>query len=291
MDDVSLTGWLRLREHADHSSRSAELTRTISAQLPAHAPVHVLDLATGAGSNLRYLAERLPPRQRWLVIDRSQALLSELEAATRAWARARGYVVQSARRGFTVSGEPLDCRVEMRARDLGVLTDSDIFEGRHLVTASALLDLVSATWLQSLAAGCKAVGAAALFTITYDGRFSCAPEEPEDALVRDLMNAHQRRDKGLGGPAEGPAAAQSAERAFAQQGYHVTSVASDWVLAADEAPMQRPLIEGWAEAATEMAPHLSQAIASWRARRLAHVDARRSHIVVSHRDVAAWLAP
>lgn len=289
MDDAALALWLRLRERADWSARNSALTRAVTAALPRDEPVKVLDLATGAGSNLRYLVERLPPRQQWLVIDRSRALLSTLAERTRAWAEERGYAVRAARTGFTMRGDQLDCAVELRVEDLGAFDEeAGIFEGRHLVTASALLDLVSAAWLRTLAARCRAVGASALFTITYDGRIACVPEEPEDEQVRTLLNQHQGRDKGLGGPAEGPGAAARAERCFADQGYRVTNVSSDWVLGAEDAELQRPLIEGWAEAAIEMAPELSAAIGSWRERRLAHLDAGRSHIVVGHRDVAAW---
>ena len=92
--------------------------------------------------------------------------------------------------------------------------DAEIFEGRNLVTASALLDLVSESWLRLLAARCREAGATALFTLTYDGRSSCDPVEPEDELVRELMNLHQKTDKGLGGPADGPDAWAVAERAF-----------------------------------------------------------------------------
>jgi len=49
------------------------------------------------------------------------------------------------------------------------------------------------------------------------------------------------------------------------------------------------LIEGWANAATELAPDRDAAIARWRARRLAHIAAGRSRVVVGHDDLAAWL--
>jgi hypothetical protein len=293
MDDAALSRWLQLREPRDWIARSAALTQAIAAVMPCDRPVSVLDLATGAGSNLRYLAERLPRHQRWLLIDRSATLLSEVEGRTRAWAGDRGYRVRSdaqpgAGRGFSVTGPQLDCLVELRAHDLGTLHDPSIFSGRHLVTASALLDLVSETWLRTLASHCRAVGAAALFTITYDGRSSCVPAEPEDERVRGLMNDHQRRDKGLGGPAEGPDAAACAVRCFVEEGYRVESEASDWRLGSGDAAMQRTLIDGWARAASEAAPREAETIASWRRRRLAHVDAGSSHLVVGHRDVAAW---
>jgi hypothetical protein len=291
MDDAALSVWLQLREQRDWKARSVALTRAIAEKLWRDRPVSVLDLATGAGSNMRYLVDHLPMHQRWLLIDRSAALLSEGERRTRAWASERGYAVHGADPeggGVSIAAPHIDCRVAMRVQNLGELDDSSIFAGRHLVTASALLDLVSESWLRTLASRCRAAGASALFTITYDGRFSCAPVEPADEFVRGLMNAHQRRDKGLGGPAEGPNAASCTARCFADEGYEVKSEASDWLLGPDDAAMQRTLIDGWTEAATEMSPGDAKAIMSWRARRLAHVDAGASHVVVGHRDVAAW---
>jgi hypothetical protein len=43
-------------------------------------------------------------------------------------------------------------------------------------------------------------------------------------------------------------------------------------------------------AATEMAPEISTQIANWRLRRLGHVSAGGSLLVVGHEDIAAWPA-
>jgi hypothetical protein len=258
----------------------------------SHDPIHVLDLGTGTGSNLRYLAPRLPGRQRWLVVDRDPELLTRLPELTSSWGAAHQYDVTTGAAGFDaclVRGRGLDVRVETRARDLDHLDDAGLFAGRHLVTASALLDLVSVAWLRTLAARCRLVGAAALFALSYNGWSTCAPAEPEDERVRDLMNRHQGRDKGLGGPAAGPDAAASALRCFAEAGYRVVSERSDWALGPDEPALQRQLIDGWARAASEVAPDEAPAIERWRLRRRAHVDAGRSHLAVGHPDVAAWL--
>jgi hypothetical protein len=288
MDDAALARWLRQREHADWRSRSLTLTTRVTASLPQDRPIRVVDLATGDGSNLRYLLPFLPSPQSWLVVDRSQALLSQVQERTRVWAAARGVSMQTARSGFRVTGSQLDCCVEERVQDLGTLNDLDIFSGRHLVTASALLDLVSETWLQALAAHCRRSAAVALFAITYDGRFTCDPPEPEDDMIRRAMNEHQRRDKGLGGLAQGPHATDCARRCFAAEGYMVATAPSDWALGPDDADMQRSLIDGWAEAASEVRPSEAPVIEEWRARRLAHVDAARSRVVVGHHDLAAW---
>src|SRR5262249_34424504 len=148
-------------------------------------PLRVLDLGTGTGSNLRYLVPRLSGPQEWLAIDRDAVVLADL--------------IEAVRR----SG--LDVAVDTRQAQLSELPD-DVFAGRHLVTASALLDLVSDDWLHRLAERCRAHGAVVLFALTYNGDSSCSPMEPEDDLVRELLNRHQRADKGCG-VAAGPEAA------------------------------------------------------------------------------------
>ena len=284
--DRSLSGWLKLREPADATARSDRLTRLIADALEGLEPVRVLDLATGTGSNMRHLAPHLPRRQHWLVVDREPALLALLPSATATWGTIRGHDVRPQIDGCFIRDERLECHVQTRQLNLGSLADTDIFAGRHLVTASALLDLVSERWLRELAACCRAAGAAALFTITYNGASHCSPAEPEDNVIRDLLNQHQLRDKGLGGPAAGPDAAECAIRCFTEAGYRVETEASDWSLGAADQALQQQLIEGWAEAAVEMGLDASL-ITRWRDRRIAHVEARRSHIVVGHLDIAA----
>jgi hypothetical protein len=286
--DEALAEWLALREPADAACRSASLTQALADGMGVRDTLRVLDLATGTGSSIRYLMDRFPVRhQHWLAVDRSPVLLAQLPIGMSLWGADRGYEVERNAAGCAITGPRWVCHVETRTRDLGTL-DADLFANRHVVTASALLDLVSESWVRALAARCRAAGAAALFTITYNGRSSCSPPEPEDALVLDLFNRHQRTDKGLGGPAAGPDAAGCAVRAFTECGYHVRSEPSDWTLGSEAAQLQRQLIDGWASAAAEMEPDAASTIEGWRIRRIGYLDAGRSHLLVGHDDVAAW---
>jgi hypothetical protein len=285
--DEQLSEWLKLREDVDAVSRAGALMRRVAEAMAGLEEVRILDLATGAGSNVRYLAERLPGRQRWLVVDRSPQLLSHLVLRTEAWARQRGYDAETSMGVLTIRGQGRQWDITPRERDLNVV-DQELVDGRQLVTASALLDLVSESWLRSIASHCRAAGAVALFPIVYNGKSSSWPAEPEDEMVLDLFNRHQRTDKGLGGPAAGPSATDAAVRAFAAEGFHVDVEPSDWVLADQHQELQRQLIDGWAFAASEMGPESAEVVARWKARRMAHVDAGRSRILVGHFDLAAF---
>ena len=269
MPAESLSKWLGLREGADAAARSHAVFNAACERLGSNRPLRSLDLAAGTGSNLRYVASRSSGEQHWLLVDHDQRLLDE------AVARA------------PTSKEGVRCALETRCLDLAVLQRS-LFADRQLVTASAILDLVSESWMQALAAACREAGAKVLLTLTYDGRSTCAPAEPEDDFVRDLMNRHQHTDKGLGGPAAGPEAAECAEHNLVEVGYRVRREPSDWRLGPESHQLQRELIEGWARAAVEISPENTGVVRDWLARRIAHLEAGRSRIVVGHEDLAAW---
>ena len=261
--------WLALREPADHAARSVRLTREIAERLEGSSRrLRIVDLAAGAGSNMRYLAPRLPPRQHWRLVDHDAALL-RMAART------------PAENVATIAAEPFDLST------LDPPSARELFDGASLVTASALLDLVSERFVRLVSAACRGAGAAVLFALTYDGRIDCSPADPGDDVVRGLVNRHQRRDKGFGA-ALGPAAVEETVRALAAAGFTVDRERSDWRLTQTDAELQRQLIEGWARAAGEIDPERAAAIDAWRTRRLAHVAEGRSQIVVGHGDIAAW---
>jgi hypothetical protein len=251
--------WLALREPADHAARSARLTQVVVEALGQDSSPQILDLASGTGSNFRYLSTAWPGA-RWLLVDRDAELLAKVPKAS---------------------------SVETRQVNLAALDDRSLFAGRALITGSALLDLVSERWIGQLAALCDQDGPAVLFALSYDGRIDCSPADADDAAIVALVNEHQRTDKGFG-PALGPDATACAERCFRRCGYETRRDSSDWILTPASQVLQRPLIDGWAQAASELAPSQSDVIEAWRLRRHAHVDANRSRIVVGHEDLAAW---
>jgi hypothetical protein len=272
--------WLALREPIDARTRSSELAALLARRLAHRAQgstLQIADLGCGTGANRRFLAPLLPVPQRWSCIDDDVRLLALVAAD------AAGPVGPAP--GVTIDS----VRLDLAARLDEVLAPGAGGRAPDIVTASALLDLVSADWLAQLSALAARGRIALLFALSYDGRMSFTPGHADDALLRDLFNAHQRRDKGFG-PALGPHAAASAAAAFADEGFELHIRTSDWRLDArvdGDAALLLPLLAGIAAAAREQQPSAMLAIDAWQRARLAAVHAGDLHACIGHQDMLA----
>lgn len=253
--------WLRLREPYDAAARSRRALEPLVRWARSRPRLRVLDLGGGTGANLRFLAPRLEPRQHWTVIDRDAALLAQVTTPPSA----------------TATTEACDI-----TRNFDWLEEHAV----DLVTASALLDLVSAPWLDALLERCRSMRIALHVALTYDGTIRFDPPDAADAHIRDAVNRHQTGDKGFG-PALGPAAASYLAGALGRHGYALFADESPWRLTAADRPLQKALIDGWAETLIEAEPPHADSIRTWHARRTARIDSGASVLEVGHRDVTA----
>jgi SAM-dependent methyltransferase len=256
--------WLTLREPYDLRARNLTVLDAVTAFLKSRSSVHVVDLACGTGSTPRALSPRLPARQNWKLIDNDLDLL----------ARATAMPLAS---DTAVTAIPLDLN-----RDLEAALDGTL----DLVAISALLDLVSDTWLDRLAVAVAGRSIPLYAALSYDGRTGFTPPDPFDTAVTAAVNAHQRMDKGFG-PALGPAAAAFAIARFEALGYSVVHGASDWVMGADDRDMQTQILAGWASAAHDMGALSRADTTAWLTRRRAAVAAGCSSLYVGHVDFFA----
>lgn len=280
--------WLALREDADlaaraRAARALGLRRWAARRRVGGRVLQVVDLACGSGANLRALAPLLGGAQRWHVLDQDEALLSAWPRRLAGWAASLGADWRERGEEIVVTGPGFEARVQRSRADLstGGLPGVEIPPGA-LLTASALLDLVSEPWLRALVARCADARASALFALTVDGRISWTPPDPWDAQAVARFSAHQRRDKGFG-PALGPHAARRAATLFHGAAFRVRRSRSDWLLG--PGPLQAAIVRGMADAAIEQDPACEGVAADWLARRAApHAAAR---LRVGHIDLLA----
>ncbi len=289
--------WLHQREPFDHAARQAAAAAPglpgRLARWRQRAPgqaLAVIDLACGHGANLRALAPGLGGAQQWRLLDHDPALLRAVPDALGPWAQQHGFrfMLESGAGDeptVDISAPGFQARVVSQRVDLAHELASLEFGLAPLVTASALLDLVSAPWLQALIDKARAARAALMFGLTVDGRTAWDPGDPGDELVQGLFSRHQRRDKGFG-PAMGSLAAPVALKQLARAGYRARQARTDWLIDGAMAPqMLLAMVEGMAAAALEQDPAAQDAVRSWQARRQHGIG--RSSLRVGHVDIVA----
>jgi hypothetical protein len=247
---MTFQDWLALREPADAAARSRELVK----YLPA-ADSHVIhDLGSGTGSMGRWLGPLLTGPQHWVVHDRDAGLL-EIAAANLPGA-------------------------EPRQSDVTRLDAADL-TGATLITASALLDMLTEDELGRLVITCAGAGCPTLMTLSVVGRVVLTPADPLDRRVTAAFNAHQRRDR------LGPDAAEAAREQFERLGAEVLVRPSPWRLGASEAELAAEWFSGWVGAACEQEAELAAEIGGYIRWRLEQASAGQLEVMVDHADLLA----
>jgi hypothetical protein len=254
--------WLALREPYDHAARNRAVLDAVRTAFAGKPAVRVVDLGCGTGSTMRAVAPLLPARQGWRLVDNDVSLL------------------EAAHEGAPAMWEVTTAHVDLTA-DLGRALADDA----EFVTMSALLDLVSADWLERLVTILALTGRPLYAALSYDGRVRLAPASLYDEAVIAAVNRHQLTDKGFG-PALGPQAAIATPERLRQAGFAVAQGRSDWVFGPADGAIQAEMLAGWADAAAAMGVGAA-VLDPWLAERRAHVTAGRSHMEVGHIDVFA----
>jgi hypothetical protein len=255
--------WLALREPCDHAARNRAVLDRL-AELFANADaVAVADLGCGTGATMRAISPMLPKRQHWRLVDDDETLLA-----------------------CAAESAPSGAKTVIASIDLAQHLEQAIGEETELVTMSALLDLVSDTWLDCLVAAMVRLRRPLYAALSYDGDVAITPANPNDSIVIAAVNRHQLTDKGFG-PALGPGAAREAPERFRGGGFAVMEGRSDWSLDAADHEIQLEMLAGWAAAASEVGV-LPALVAQWLAERRDHVARGHSRIRVGHIDFIAW---
>ena len=258
--------WLDLREPADAEARGLELVQHLRRHLPSTGCLVIHDLGCGTGSMGRWLAPLLPGPQHWILHDRDEDLLD---------------VAAAEPPGPAVDGASVS--VETRPSDVTQLRSSDLADA-SVVTASALLDLMTRDELDGLIDLCANAKSPVFLSLSVVGRVDLFPADPLDSRVSAAFDAHQRRMTERG-RLLGPDAAAAAVEGFRQRGAEVLVRPTPWLLSAAEADLAAEWFIGWIGAAREQSVDLASETGPYQRRRLAEARAGGLAVTVGHADL------
>jgi hypothetical protein len=258
-------GWLAARVAADTAARAA----TIDTLLPElinyliktggpQAVVEIIDLGAGTGANQRWLAPRLPLRQRWIHLDHNPVISRSLPLPDDTMI--------------------IDESVEVLSR---LLASPSV--DQRLVTCSALLDVLTTDQIHEVCGALIDNRAPGLFSLTVTGTFGVSPTNPHDQQLLDAFNDHQRR-AGMAGPN----AVNVALDAMLGGGFTVRTQETPWHLIASNDPaFVEQLLRERLEAAVAQDTSLATTAATWFELRRTHLSDGILRIDLGHLDILA----
>ena len=258
--------WLNLREASDHKARDRHLLKTAANwlnDLKSKDKV-IVDLGSGTGSTIRGLQRytTLAPSIQWRLVDNDPELLAE-----------------------AVHRHSEEYSIESFLVDLSA-TQKLPLESVSLITASALLDLVSSNFIRDL---CQLIkekneGRPLGFysALNYDGCIKWTPFHPLDAAILMNFNTDQRRDKGFG-PALGPDATDFLKTQFHSTKFQCLSAKSPWLLGSADYLLTESLINGISGVAIQTGGLTNSDIQDWKTFRIENV--RTGTCYLGHTDI------
>jgi SAM-dependent methyltransferase len=278
--------WLDLREPYDAAARNPELAAMLAGALPARP--RILDLGAGTGSLLRWLGHFIGRAQAWTLVDADAELIERAFDTIAERAEAVGWAATfPGRKTLLVHAPGGAWRVEGLIADLVQAPANLPLDRVDAVVNTALCDLVSRGWIEAMAAACAQRRLPFYAALNVTGRERFAPPYPGDALVMRGFRRDQRRDKGFGGVALGPAAPDAIAQAFTAHGYTVHRGASDWIVDRRARLFAQEIATGHGAAALAWERRSAEVIEDWiEARRAQAADGMLS-VRIGHQDVLA----
>jgi hypothetical protein len=255
--------WLAARVAADDAARAAtvstllpELSRYLIEAAGPGGTVQIIDLGAGTGANQRWLAPRLPIRQRWLHLDHNPVISRSLPLAAET----------------VIVDESVEALGELLTRSSG---------DRQLVSCSALLDVLTTEQIQAV---CRAVidnRVPAFFSLTVTGGLRLSPADAHDQLLLAAFNDHQRR----AGRA-GPEATTLTVNLLRAAEFTVTTQETPWRLTAESGlAFVDQMLEERLAAAVAQDPALARTAKAWLELRRAQLAAGLLRIELDHCDI------
>jgi hypothetical protein len=260
--------WLALREPEDADARSRDLALATAALLPV-GPIVVHDLGSGTGSMMRWLAPLLPGPQTWILHDWNADLIER--AIDGAHPQDRDNAAISV---YSQTGNLAD----LRPTDLA---------GASLVTASALLDVLTSGETHAIVDACVGARCPALLSLSVTGEVRLNPRDELDAAFEHAFNSHQLREADSRQQL-GRYGAPIARGLFTQAGWQVRQNTTEWRLDHRRPRLLREWFDGWVDAAIEQESELRASAGRYRGLRAGQIERGELVAHVRHLDLLAW---
>lgn len=280
------TDWLHERYRFDVAARNPEVEAACLQYFAQQDAINIIDIGAGTGANVVYLAEKLPQSQQWALVELNPTLLKYARARLTTWAIAKGYSV-------TETGNSLRLKRESKHIALHFIKGSFLelpkllqLKDYHLVTASAVFDLLSKEMLQTLVQTFHKNRLAFLTTLNYES-MSYLPTDAADEYWIDLYEAHMQRQQAFG-QALGPNCGTYLETCFATlSNEQLLRAPSRWQIEPTDTAMHRHILQFLEKSLMEMTSmgHPDKGLTPWLRQKNQWLQSQQLRLTVAHSDL------
>jgi SAM-dependent methyltransferase len=284
-DTQFATDWLEERYRFDVAARNPKVEAACLQYFAQHPMVSIIDIGAGTGANFIYLSEKFPQSQQWALVELNPNLLKRARERLKIWAAAKGYTVRE-------DGQSLDFRrndqhIQVQLLQGSFLELSQLLQPDryHLITASAVFDLLSEQMLSDLIQTFHQNRLALLTTLNYES-MAYLPGDAEDKRWIELYEAHMQREQDFG-KALGPRCSDFLENGYAQLPTGLTLRApSRWQIEPADTFMHGHMLQFLEKSLLEMTSmgHSGRGLNEWLQRKKVQLQAQQLRLSVTHSD-------
>jgi len=258
-EEILTIAWLKQREPFDTAARNIAVLNSVTDYLHSIEQPQIIDLGAGTGNQTLFLLEKLTQPARFTLIEQHPTLLAAArDAMMKRFVNLLAWVADYKKATAT------------RGSDF------------YLFTASALLDLLTTSEMETLS-DCLSTDNTALYaTLNYTG-FTMSPTHPLDDAAREVFETHMTRTLDRGNPL-GPQAVRYLLTHMAANTNHYHVGASQWQVTSEHAAFLHANLTFYQQALAD-----SPTLVPWVACRLEQLKREELMLGVMHEDL--WIPP
>ena len=283
-EEILTIAWLKQREPFDTAARNIAVLNSVTDYLHSIEQPQIIDLGAGTGNQTLFLLEKLTQPARFTLIEQHPTLLAAARDAM--MKRFDGQCIDrhtmrvtTQHCTHTVTFAPINLLAWVADYKKATATRGSDF---YLFTASALLDLLTTSEMETLS-DCLSTDNTALYaTLNYTG-FTMSPTHPLDDAAREVFETHMTRTLDRGNPL-GPQAVRYLLTHMAANTNHYHVGASQWQVTSEHAAFLHANLTFYQQALAD-----SPTLVPWVACRLEQLKREELMLGVMHEDL--WIPP